>query len=91
MRDLPMFNEAIDSKPGGCDIVALKVEDVTPNVFSGSSDRSSRESRAAGQVRVGRTCPTSRRWRPCRHTRDAAKRVCETVRLADKWIERLGG
>jgi hypothetical protein len=27
-RDLPMFNLAIDSKLRGCDVVALKVEDV---------------------------------------------------------------
>jgi hypothetical protein len=30
-RDLAMFNLAIDSKPRGCDIVALKVEKVAPN------------------------------------------------------------
>jgi hypothetical protein len=30
-RDLAMFNLANDSKPRGCDIVALKVEDVAPN------------------------------------------------------------
>ena len=30
-RDLPMFNLAIDSKLRGCDVVALKVEDVAPN------------------------------------------------------------
>ena len=27
-RDLAMFNLAIDSKPRGCDVVTLKVEDV---------------------------------------------------------------
>jgi integrase len=31
MRDLAMFNLAIDSKLRGCDVVALKVEDVAPN------------------------------------------------------------
>ena len=30
MRDLAMFNLAIDSKLRGCDVVALKVEDVAP-------------------------------------------------------------
>src|ERR1700751_713838 len=30
-RDLAMFNLAIDSKLRGCDVVAVKVEDVTPN------------------------------------------------------------
>lgn len=29
-RDLAMFNLAIDSKLRGCDVVALKVEDVAP-------------------------------------------------------------
>jgi integrase len=31
MRDLGLFNLAIDSKLRGCDVVALKVEDVAPN------------------------------------------------------------
>jgi hypothetical protein len=30
-RDLAMFNLAIDSKLRGCDLVALKVEDVAPS------------------------------------------------------------
>jgi hypothetical protein len=30
IRDLAMFNLAIDSKLRGCDIVSLKVEDVAP-------------------------------------------------------------
>ena len=34
-RDLAMFNLAIDSKLRGCDVVALKVEDVAPNGYSG--------------------------------------------------------
>jgi integrase len=33
-RDLAMFNLAIDSKLRGCDVVALKVEDVTPNGYT---------------------------------------------------------
>jgi integrase len=32
-RDLALFNLAIDSKLRGCDIVALKVEDVAPNGY----------------------------------------------------------
>ncbi len=31
MRDLAMFNLAIDSKLRACDVVALEVEDVAPN------------------------------------------------------------
>src|SRR6267142_2823480 len=33
-RDLAMFNLAIDSKLRGCDIVALKVEDVAPTGYT---------------------------------------------------------
>jgi len=33
-RDLAMFNVAIDSKLRGCDVVALKVEDVAPNGYT---------------------------------------------------------
>ena len=34
MRDLAMFNLAIDSKLRGCDVVALKVEDVAPSGYA---------------------------------------------------------
>src|SRR5207253_2261090 len=34
IRDLAMFNLAIDSKLRGCDVVALKVEDVAPNGYA---------------------------------------------------------
>ena len=34
LRDLAMFNLAIDSKLRGCDVVALKVEDVAPSGYS---------------------------------------------------------
>src|ERR1043166_7771160 len=33
-RDLAMFNLAIDSKLRGCDVVAVKVEDVAPNGYA---------------------------------------------------------
>ena len=33
-RDLAMFNLAIDSKLRGCDVVALKVEDIAPNGYA---------------------------------------------------------
>jgi hypothetical protein len=32
-RDLAMFNLAIDSKLRGCDVVAIKVEDVAPHGY----------------------------------------------------------
>src|SRR5215470_7951278 len=34
IRDLAMFNLAIDSKLRGCDVVALKVEDVAPTGYA---------------------------------------------------------
>ena len=33
-RDLALFNLAIDSKLRGCDVVALKVEDVAPHGYA---------------------------------------------------------
>jgi len=33
MRDLALFNLAIDSKLRGCDLVALRVDDVAPNGY----------------------------------------------------------
>src|ERR1700674_1566937 len=33
-RDLAMFNLAIDSKLRGCDVVALKVEDIVPHGYA---------------------------------------------------------
>jgi integrase len=33
-RELAMFNLAIDSKLRGCDVIALKVEDVAPNGYT---------------------------------------------------------
>jgi len=33
-RDLAMFNLAIDSKLRGCDVVALKIEDIAPNGYA---------------------------------------------------------
>jgi hypothetical protein len=33
-RDLAMFNLAIDSKLRGCDVVALKVEDIAPSGYA---------------------------------------------------------
>jgi hypothetical protein len=48
VRDLALFNLAIDSKLRGCDLVALKVDDVC----RGSSDDPANEDRQTRQVRV---------------------------------------
>jgi integrase len=34
IRDLALFNLAIDSKLRGCDVVSLKVEDIAPNGYA---------------------------------------------------------
>jgi integrase len=47
IRDLAMFNLAIDSKLRGCDVVALKVEDVAPNGYA--IDRATIRQRKTGQ------------------------------------------
>src|SRR5476649_65267 len=47
VRDLAMFNLAIDSKLRGCDVVALKVEDVATNGYS--VDRATVRQRKTGQ------------------------------------------
>ena len=46
-RDLAMFNLAIDSKLRGCDVVALKVEDVAPNGYC--ADRATVRQRKTGR------------------------------------------
>jgi len=46
-RDLAMFNLAIDSKLRGCDVVALKMEDVAPNGYA--VDRATVRQKKTGQ------------------------------------------
>jgi integrase len=46
-RDLAMFNLAIDSKLRGCDVVALKVEDIAPNGYT--IDRATVRQRKTGR------------------------------------------
>ena len=54
MRDLAMFNLAIDSKLRGCDVAALKVEDVAPHGHA--VDRASvRQKKTGGPVRFEMT------------------------------------
>lgn len=46
-RDLAMFNLAIDSKLRGCDVVALRVEDVAPSGYT--ADRATIRQKKTGQ------------------------------------------
>ena len=57
VRDLAMFNLAIDSKLRGCDVIALKVEDVAPHGHA--VDRATVRQRKTGRpVRLELTEPT---------------------------------
>src|SRR5712691_3066380 len=59
-RDLAMFNLAIDSKLRGCDVVALRVDDIAPNGYT--IDRATvrqRKTGRPGQVRVDGPDPSS--------------------------------
>jgi len=47
MRDLALFNVAIDSKLRGCDVVALKVDDVAPTGYA--ADRASVRQKKTGR------------------------------------------
>ncbi len=57
LRDLAMFNLAIDSKLRGCDIVVLKLEDVAPNGYA--LDRATvRQKKTGRPVKFELTEPT---------------------------------
>jgi hypothetical protein len=61
-RDLALFNLAIDSKLRGCDVVAIRVDDVFPNGYT--LDRATvrlEEDRSSGPVRAHRADPSSHR------------------------------
>ena len=45
IRDLALFNLAIDSKLRGCDVVAIRVEDVAPNGIRWIAQRCGRRRR----------------------------------------------
>lgn len=47
LRDLALFNVAIDSKLRGCDVVALKVDDIAPNGHA--ADRANVRQRKTGR------------------------------------------
>ena len=54
VRDLAMFNLAIDSKLRGCDVVAIRVEDGAVGGYTalhrGSRNRPTKEDRTARQI-----------------------------------------
>ena len=59
-RDLALFNLAIDSKLRGCDVVAIKVDDVAPSGYT--VDRASvRQKKTGRPVRFELTEPLAKR------------------------------
>ena len=61
-RDLAMFNLAIDSKLRGCDVVAIRVEEVSASGYTAESRNGpTEEDRTDGQMRIKRTDPPSGR------------------------------
>ena len=68
-RDLAMFNLAIDSKLRGCDVVAIKVDDVAPNGYA--IDRATVRQRKTGR-------PV--RFELTEHTRQAVDDYLKTSR-----------
>ena len=102
-RDLAMFNLAIDSKLRGCDVVALKVEDVAPNGYAIDRATVGRRRRAPGQIRTDGSNPPSRRRLPeGRHKKPGeflftgrrAWAECMTTRqyarLVSEWVASIG-
>ena len=60
IRDLALFNLAIDSRLRGCDVVAVKVEDVAPNGYT--MDRATVRQKKTGRpvnVRADGSGPSS--------------------------------
>ena len=103
-RDLAMFNLAIDSKLRGCDVVALKVEDVAPNGYA--IDRATvRQKKTARPVKFELTDQT--RQAVDDYIRAAGKKVGELLftgrrgngqcmttrqyaRLLSEWVASIG-
>jgi integrase len=104
IRDLAMFNLAIDSKLRGCDVVAIKVEDVAPSGYA--IDRATVRQKKTGQpVRFELTEQT--RQTVDGYVRNAAKKPGEFmftgrrgseksittrqyVRLVSEWLASIG-
>jgi integrase len=80
-RDLALFNLAIDSKLRGCDVVALKVEDVAPNGYC--ADRATvRQKKTGRPVRFELTEQT--RQAVDEYIRTASKKSAEFMFTASR-------
>jgi hypothetical protein len=56
-RDFAMFNLALDNKLRGCDVVAIRVEDIAAGVYTAD--------RARVRPRCGSSAKSCRETRPC--------------------------
>ena len=73
LRDLAMFNVAIDSKLRGCDVVALMVQDIAPNGYA--VERAPVQQKKTEELEKRNPC---RPGRPMAHRGRAQD--CQTVR-----------
>ena len=73
-RDLALFNLAIDSKLRGCDVVALKVEDIAPHGYA--VERATVRQKKTGQ--------------PVRFEPDQGLSTRQYARLVGDWIRGIG-
>jgi integrase len=103
-RELAMFNLAIDSKLRGCDVVALKVEDVAPNGYA--VERATVRQKKTGQpVRFELTEQTRQALDEylrafakqggeflfaSRRNRHCPISTRQYARLVDKWVASIG-
>jgi integrase len=104
IRELAMFNVAIDSKLRGCDVVALKVEDVAPNGYA--VERATVRQKKTGQpvrfelteqarqaideyVRAAGRKPGEFLF-PSRRNRDRSISTRQYSRLVSGWITSIG-
>ena len=105
MRDLALFNVAIDSKLRACDVVALKVDDVAPSGYA--SDRASvRQKKTGRPVKFELTEATrqalddylratskkrgDRLFTGCRGDQDRGLTTRQYARLLSGWLAGIG-
>jgi integrase len=104
LRDLAMFNLAIDSKLRGCDVISLKAEDVAPH--GSAIDRATVRQKKTGHpvrfelteqtrqaiddyIKLAGKKPGDFLFTNCRsHERCMSTR--QYARLVSEWIERIG-
>jgi integrase len=104
VRDLAMFNLAIDSKLRGCDVIAVRVEDVPPSGYA--LDRATVRQKKTGQpvrfelteqtrqavddyLRASRKKPGELLF-PGRRRSANAMTTRQYARLVASWIESIG-